>query len=100
YTEQNRLSRVVCEQNVVITKGPGMRATSEYAVYDVPRSQVVLTESPELLDQGNALPADKVTLFPDEDRSLAEGNVRVKVIKEEENAVPTFLQPTPTEGAS
>ena len=56
-----------------------MRASSDKAVYDVKADTIELTEAPELFHNGNNLTADKVTLFLAEDRSKAEGNVRVKV---------------------
>ena len=87
YDRQNRLETILCRGNVVITKGEGMRATSNRALYNVSAATIELTEAPELYREGNALSADKVTVYIDEDRSEAEGNVRVKVIK-------------PTEGAS
>lgn len=84
YDAQSRLETVVCRGNVVITKGEGMRATSNRAVYNVAAATIELTEAPELFREGNALSADKVTIFIKEDRSEAEGNVRVKVIKPNE----------------
>ena len=80
YNEKNEIENVVFEDNVVITRGEELRATSERAVYNVAKAQIELTEGPELQDGGNILIADKVTIFVDEDRSLAEGDVRVKVI--------------------
>ncbi|MFN8389128.1 MAG: LptA/OstA family protein [Bdellovibrionota bacterium] len=81
YDEQNRIQTIVCKENVVITRGQAMRATSNRAVYHVDNSTIEMTEGPELYKEGNALAADKVTVYLDEDRSEAEGNVRVKVIK-------------------
>lgn len=86
YNAENQLETILCRGNVVITKGEGMRATSNRALYNVRAATVELTEAPELYREGNALSADKVTIFIDEDRSEAEGNVRVKVIKPSEGA--------------
>lgn len=83
YNEQSKLEKVLCKDNVVITRGEEMRAIANRAEYDVPASIIVLTEGPELAREGNVLSADKITIFVDEDRSQAEGNVRVKVIKAE-----------------
>lgn len=85
YDEKNKLKRIVCDDNVVITRGEGLRATSEHAEYLVPEGQIVLTEAPELYHQGNYLSADKITIFIEEDRSEAEGNVKVRVVTAEEN---------------
>lgn len=81
YDDQNRIQTVTCEKNVVITRGPSLRATSNRATYFVPKGVIELTEGPELFRDSNALSADKVTIFVNEDRSEAEGNVQVKVVK-------------------
>ena len=82
YDEHNKLQIITCENNVVITRGDYLRASSNRAVYHVPQNTVELTESPELINRGNALTADKVTPYLDEDRNEAEGDVRVKLIEE------------------
>lgn len=83
YDANSEIDQIECERNVVITRGDTMRATSNRAHYDVKSGVVVLTEGPELNDRGNVLVADKVTLYTNEDRSEAEGHVRVKVLKSE-----------------
>lgn len=89
YDDQNRIKTILCKTNVVITKGDGLRATSNRALYKVDNATIELTENPEVINKGNALAADKVTVFIDEDRSEAEGNVRVKVLKPDEAATIT-----------
>jgi lipopolysaccharide transport protein LptA len=84
YDANNRLQTIVCEDNVVVTRGEDLRASSDRAVYHVPTATIVLTEGPELARGGNVLSADKITVFVNEDKSEAEGNVRVKVIQEGE----------------
>jgi lipopolysaccharide transport protein LptA len=84
YDDQNRIQTIICKENVVITRGEAMRATSNRAVYNVLSGTIELTEGPELYREGNALAADKVIVYINEDRSEAEGNVRVKVIKTED----------------
>ncbi len=81
YDSENRMETVLCIGDVVITKGPSIKATSNRALYKVASSIVELTEGPELYRDGNVLVADKVTIFLNEERSEAEGNVRVKVTK-------------------
>lgn len=88
YDDQNRIQTVTCEDNVVITRGADLRATANRAVYFVPKGIIELTEGPELFRGGNALSADKVRIFVDEDRSDAEGNVQVKVAKSEDATKP------------
>ena len=84
YDEKNQLQMVICKDNVVLTKGEDLRASSNRAVYRVATATVEMTEGPELARQGNVLSADKITVYVNEDRSEADGNVRVKVIKSEE----------------
>ena len=84
YSANNRLKTITCEQNVVITRGEELRATANRAVYNVERSTIELTQGPEVLERGNVLTADKITVFLEEDRSEAEGEVRVKVLTAEE----------------
>jgi lipopolysaccharide transport protein LptA len=85
YAENQDLESILCVGNVVITKGEDMRATSNRAFYNVVTSRIELTDEPELARDGNILAADKIIIFVDEDRSEAEGNVRVKVIKSDES---------------
>lgn len=84
YDEKNQLQTVICEDNVVVTNGETMRASSNHAVYDLRTATIEMTEGPELSREGNVLSADKVKVYVNEDRSEAEGNVRVKVIKADE----------------
>jgi lipopolysaccharide export system protein LptA len=84
YSENQELENILCRGNVVVTRGEGMRATSNRAFYNVQSSKIELTEEPELNRGGNVLAADKIIVFVNEDRSEAEGNVRVKVLKAEE----------------
>ncbi|HMP49323.1 MAG TPA: LptA/OstA family protein [Oligoflexia bacterium] len=76
YGENQELESILCQSNVVITRGESMRATSNRAFYNL--------KSAKIARDGNLLAADKITIFVDEDRSEAEGNVRVKVIKADE----------------
>ncbi|MCC6953519.1 MAG: hypothetical protein IT290_05330 [Deltaproteobacteria bacterium] len=81
YDDANQIEHILCEDNVVITRGDTLKASSNRANYDVKKGVIVLTEAPELNDRGNVLNADKVTIYVNEDRSEAEGQVRVKVLK-------------------
>ena len=80
YTEKNEIQKIVCQNNVVITRGETLRASSNRAVYFVDRDVIEMTEGPDLIHDGSALSADKITFYVAEDRSEAEGNVRVKVV--------------------
>ena len=83
YDENNVIQEVICEGNVHMTKGPGLKATSNRAVYTLATHTVVLSEGPEITHEGSTLTADLVRVFLDQDRSEAEGNVKVKVVKSE-----------------
>jgi len=80
YDQENHIQNIVCDGNVVITKGPDMKASANKAFYSVKDATVELTEGPELINKGNALTADRITIFLNEDRSEAHGEVQVKVI--------------------
>ncbi|MCB0318048.1 MAG: hypothetical protein KDD56_04775 [Bdellovibrionales bacterium] len=84
YTEDNQIKDLTAVKNVVITKGINIRANSEKAFYDATNETVTLTENPELQQDGSVLTADKIIIFLEEDRSVAEGQVRVKLIENEE----------------
>lgn len=84
YDEQNKIQKMVCTENVVITRGDRVRATANRAVYRVADATIELTEGPEVIQHGNALAADRIIMYVDEDRSEAEGNVQVKVVKTEQ----------------
>ncbi len=81
YSESNDIEKITCRGNVVITKGTALKATANRALYKVAAAIIELTENPEVYKEDNVLAADKIRIFVNEDRSEAEGNVRVKVIK-------------------
>lgn len=80
YNAKNEMQEIFCEDSVVITRGSGERASANRAIYDVPGEIIRLTEDPELYKDGSILSADIVKVYTNEDRSEAEGNVRVKVL--------------------
>lgn len=81
YDQNNKMQTLACQDNVVVTRGEGLRGSADRALYKVAQDIVELTENPELFHHGNALTADIVRIFVKEDRSEADGNVRVKVVK-------------------
>lgn len=83
YNEKNQLEELIGRTNVLITKGDTVRATGQKAVYTQATDSMVLTENPELTQNGSVMSADSVTLHLKDNTSNAEGNVRVKMIKEE-----------------
>lgn len=86
YDDQNHLRQLIANSNVVITKGPDIRATSQYALYDKATETVTLTKNPALEQKGSTLEADKVLVFLKENRSTAEGSVRVKLLNVDDQA--------------
>jgi lipopolysaccharide export system protein LptA len=91
YNEQNQIQKIVAKGDVVITK-QDINATSQLAVYDAVSSVVTLTDNPQLKQGESVLIADRIKVYLNEDRSQAEGNVRVTFVK----TTPTPIPPTPT----
>jgi lipopolysaccharide export system protein LptA len=91
YNEQNQIQKIVAKGDVVITK-QDINATSQLAVYDAVTSVVTLTDNPQLKQAESVLIADRIKVYLNEDRSQAEGNVRVTFVK----TTPTPIPPTPT----
>lgn len=87
YTEKNKIQSLTAKKNVVITRGEELKARGEQALYDAVAGTVTLTENPEVEQNGSILTADKITIFLADNRSVAEGDVRVKLIKAAEDAV-------------
>ena len=79
YSEKREIQRMVALGNVMVTKGETIRASGNRADYDATRGTLVLSESPELQQNGSILSADRVTIYIQQNRSEAEGNVRVKM---------------------
>ena len=79
YTDKNEIDQLTARKNVVITKADKMHAKCEKAIYDARSKVITLTENPELEQEGNTLMADAIKIFLEENRSVAEGQVRVKV---------------------
>jgi lipopolysaccharide export system protein LptA len=82
YGADDKIERIVAKKNVTIVKAPDMRATSQSAIYQAKTGIVTLTENPHLFQGGNDLAADKITIDLNTNKSSAEGQVRMKVIKE------------------
>lgn len=84
YGEDNKISNMIALGSVVITKPPNIRATGERAIYEANKDLVTLTENPLLYQGDSVLSADRVKVFLQENRSVAEGQVQMKVIKADE----------------
>ncbi len=81
YTEKNDINTMTAMHNIVITRGPTLRATCEKAFFDATSNTITLSENPELLQDGSILSADSIVLNIETNQSEAKGNVRVKLVK-------------------
>jgi lipopolysaccharide export system protein LptA len=81
YTQDNKIETITANRNVLVLKGENIRATGDVGVYQAEGAIVTLTGNPELLQGGSVLTADVIKIYLNENRSLAEGAVRVKVVK-------------------
>lgn len=79
YDINNKIQKLVAKKNVKITKGEGIKANSEKAVYVNKTETLELTENPSIDQDGSLLTADLIRIFLKEDRSEAEGTVRVRL---------------------
>jgi len=94
YSEQNEIQKIVSRGDVVITK-QDIKATSQLATYDAVSSIVTLTDNPQLQQGESVLIADRIKVYLNEDRSQAEGNVRVTFVKTTPTPTPVPATPTP-----
>lgn len=86
YDEKNQITDMIAKSNVLITKGEKIRATSQKAVYDKASDTLTLTENPQVEQEGSLLNADVIKILLKENRSIAEGSVRVKLLSEGDEA--------------
>ena len=85
YGDNNQIESMVAKKNVVITKGKDIRASCQTAIFGQKTSTITLTENPELQQDGSILCADAITLNIETNKSEAQGNVRVKLVKADKN---------------
>jgi lipopolysaccharide export system protein LptA len=96
YSEKNQIQKMVAKGEVVITK-TDLKATGGQAVYEAATEIITLTEGPQVEQNGSILTADKIKVFLNEDRSQAEGQVRVTLVqKKDGEAPPVPAAPLPT----
>lgn len=85
YGEDNKIKQLVARSNVTITKGDGIKATSNRAIYEADKELVTLLDNPQLFQDGSILTADIVKVFLQENRSMAEGQVSMKLVKSDKS---------------
>lgn len=95
YTEQNQIQKIIAKGDVVILK-QDIRATSQRATYDAITSVITLTDNPQLQQGESVLIADRIKVLLNENRSLAEGNVRVTFVKKDATPPAPTTAPAPT----
>ncbi|RMD84084.1 MAG: hypothetical protein D6808_07595 [Candidatus Dadabacteria bacterium] len=81
YNEKQGIDEMVATGNVSIEKGKSIKAVSQRAVYNKEEETMVLTEGPQVEENGSVLMADMVTILLRENKSLAEGNVRIRLLE-------------------
>jgi lipopolysaccharide export system protein LptA len=97
YSEKNELLKLVAKGDVFISK-QDIQATGQIASYDAVASIVTLTENPQLQQKESILRADKIKIFLNENRSQAEGDVRVTFVNTKDAApgLAPAANPAPT----
>lgn len=91
YNEKNQIDTIDARTDVVIVKEE-IRGTAQKAFFDAKTNTVTLTENPEVQQNGSILSADVIKIFLNENRSVAEGTVRVKLVEKAGTGAPTTLR--------
>jgi lipopolysaccharide export system protein LptA len=94
YSEKNEIQKIVARGDVIITKAE-IKATSQLATYDAVAGIITLTENPQLQQGESVLIADRIKVYVRENRSQAEGNVRVTFVKKDMPSPAPAGSPTP-----
>jgi lipopolysaccharide export system protein LptA len=85
FAEDDSVQDVEAREEVVIKRKDGSSETwSEKAVYNIKEKKLTLlkvTRQPKAISQDKAVFADKIILFPEEDKMLTEGASRVMLQK-------------------
>lgn len=97
YSEQNEIQKIIAKGDVVIVK-QDITSTSQRATYDAPTSIITLTDNPQLQQGESTLIADRIKVFLNDNRSQAEGNVRVTFVKLETPSPAPTSATAPTSG--
>ena len=104
YSEKNELLKLVAKGDVFISK-QDIQATGQIASYDAVAAIVTLTDNPQLQQKESVLRADKIKIFLNENRSQAEGDVRVTFVNSKDSNPglpslnPVAPQPSPAPAA-
>lgn len=77
--EEASLEELKATGNVTITQGKDIKATAEYADFDLEKNIIILTGNPIVEKSDSIVSADIINHFLDEEKSVAEGNVEVSM---------------------
>ncbi len=80
YSENNKIQTLTANNNVRLEKGTEIRGRSNSAFYNADTQILTLKDNPEIDQNGSTLAADVIKVFLNENRSVAEGQVRVKML--------------------
>jgi lipopolysaccharide export system protein LptA len=90
YGEDNQIQKLIAKGNVRITKQE-IEATGQQALYDAASATMILSDNPQLKQGESLLTADRIKVFLKENRSQAEGAVRVTLVKGKDAGAPSFI---------
>jgi lipopolysaccharide export system protein LptA len=86
YNELNQLQKLTAKGDVLITK-QDIQASGQTAIYDAVASIITLTDNPQLSQNESILTADRIKIYLKENRSQAEGDVRVTFVNNPNNGL-------------
>jgi lipopolysaccharide export system protein LptA len=85
FAENDAVQSLEARENVVIKRNDGSSETfSEKALYDMADKKLTLlsvTQQPKIISKEKTIFADKIILYPEEDKMLTEGKSRVMLQK-------------------
>jgi len=91
YNEKNQIDTINARKDVVIVK-EDIRGTAQKAFFDAASNSITLSENPEIHQNGSILSADSIKICLNENRSVAEGTVRVKLMDKTSGGEPISLR--------
>ena len=93
YNARNQIETIDARKDVVIVK-EDLRGTSQKAFFEAATNTITLSENPAVEQNGSILSADSIKVYLNDNRSVAEGAVRVKLVeKPAANATPASPAP-------
>lgn len=79
YDQNNQIQTMLARGDVSVIKGENMKATGQKAIYSKATETITLSENPQLEQNGSILSATEIKVFLKDNRSVAEGDVRVRL---------------------